>query len=72
MYGHSFKLWFWGMLKAKIYHHSTPRSLEHLQELITEACASLTPEDFACAVANLIRRLDLLDEANGNNFEQCL
>ena len=31
--------WFWGMLKAKIYHHSTPHSLEHLQQLITEACS---------------------------------
>ena len=52
--------WFCGMLKAKIYHHSTPHSLE------------LTTEDYACTVANLLRRLGLLEEANGNNFEQYL
>ena len=30
--------WFRGMLKAKIYHHSTSHPLKHLQQLITEAC----------------------------------
>ena len=64
--------WFWGMLKSKIYHRTTPRSLMHLKELIIETCDNLTVEDFACAVAQLHRRLDLLCEANGENFEQFL
>ena len=64
--------WFWGMLKTKIYHYSTLHSLEHLQQLFTEACSSLTTENYACAVTNLLRRLDLLEEANGNNFDQYL
>ena len=62
--------WLWGMLKSKIYSRIKPTSIEHLKELIREACANLTVEEYACAVAQLHHRLDLLFEVNGSNFEQ--
>lgn len=64
--------WFWGTLKARVFHTDRPRSLEALKARITDECARFTVEEFAAAISNLNSRLYLTLDVDGGHFEQYL
>jgi hypothetical protein len=64
--------WFWGTLKARVFHNNPPRSLESLKTRIIEECARFTVEEFAAAISNLTIRLYFTLDANGGHIEQNL
>lgn len=64
--------WFWGTLKARIFHYQRPRSLEHLRQRIQEECSRVTVEELRNAIASFPRRVNLMLHANGGHFEDAL
>jgi len=64
--------WFWGWLKAKIYHHDKPQSLEQLQQMIMNVCNQITREEFAAGVFDIIRRLTAVIDCDGDHFEHLM
>ena len=46
--------WFWGWMKARIYHTDKPQSLAELRQKITDFCREVTQEEFAAGVSNIV------------------
>ncbi|GAA49323.1 hypothetical protein CLF_102867 [Clonorchis sinensis] len=46
--------WFWGMIKARVYHENKPKNLVELSARIEEECARVTLEEVKHAVSHLI------------------
>ena len=64
--------WFWGTLKARVFHYQSPRNLQQLQNRIQEECSRFTVEELKNAVAAFPRRVDLMLQAGGRHFEDVL
>jgi hypothetical protein len=64
--------WFWGTLKARVFHTEQPHSLEALKARIIDECARFTVEEFAAAISNLTTRLHFTLSADGGHIEQYL
>lgn len=64
--------WFWGTLKARIFHTNRPHSLEALKDRIVDECARFTVEEFSAAISNLPTRLHLVIDTDGGHIEQYL
>ena len=64
--------WFWGTLKARVFHRNAPTTLEDLKHRIVEECAQFTSEEMSTAVSSLWRRCALLEEVGGGHFQQFL
>ena len=64
--------WFWGWIKAKVYHHQPPTSLEQLQTKIEAVCSAINSDDYASAVSNLNVRLQYVISNDGDHFEHLM
>lgn len=64
--------WFWGMLKARIYHSYKPTTIDALKQRIEFEISRITVAEVSNAVNNLYRRIDLVREQNGGTFENLL
>ena len=45
--------WFWGMIKARVYHENKPKNLVELRARIEEECARVTLEEVQHAVSHI-------------------
>ena len=64
--------WFWGTLKARVFHYQQTRTLEELQSRIEEECARFTLEELNKAVSSFSKRVDLILSVGGKHFENVL
>lgn len=64
--------WFWGTLKARIFHHNHPMTIPELKQRVIEECERFTPDEFCNAVADLRHRIELLMKEDGHHFEHLL
>jgi hypothetical protein len=64
--------WFWGMIKARVYHENKPKNLIELQARIEEECARVTLEEVQHAVSDISNRLLLVNEEKGGLFQHLL
>ena len=64
--------WFWGWLKAKVYHTDKPRSLLQLRDKITDICNAIVPEELEAGVDHIVHRLQLTIDSDGDHFEHRL
>ena len=60
--------WFWGMLKARIYHSFKPQNLDDLQQRIQDEIDNISVDELSSAVGNIRHRIDLVREVNGGTF----
>lgn len=61
--------WFWGTLKARVYHNWKPTSLEELQAKIEHEIEHVTKQELENAISHLTFRLELIIENNGELIE---
>ena len=61
--------WFWGTLKARIFHTNPPTTNQTLKSRIMEECGRFTVEEFSAAVSSLTGRIELLLTQDGGQFE---
>ena len=66
-----FNYWFWGTLKARIFHVDRTRTLEKLKNRIIYECSRFTTEEFSVEVRNLLKRLYYLSDVEGNHTNIC-
>ena len=52
--------WFWGMVKARVYHSFKRSSLEDLQQRISMVISEIEDSELENAVMNIIPRLRLI------------
>ena len=64
--------WFWGTVKAKVYHNFIPTTLEALEERIRSVIAQFTPHEVSAALSSLVCRLHVCVDSNGERFEHML
>ena len=64
--------WFWGTIKARVFHTNAPSTLAELREKIKEECNKITPDELASSVSSLWRRVELLEKVEGGHFQQFL
>lgn len=64
--------WFWGFIKARVYHCSQPSTLAELRQRIEEAIESVTPEELKRAVDNLLVRAELVLQERGGIFSHLM
>ena len=64
--------WFWGTLKARVFHNNAPRDLQTLKSRIAEECDAFTVGELAAAISNLSERCHLLDQVDGGHFEHLM
>ena len=64
--------WFWGALKARVFHTSPPETLEELKARITDECSRFTAEELQSATSSLLTRLQMVLENGGGHIEQCM
>lgn len=64
--------WFWGMIKARVYHENKPKNLVELRARIEEECARVTLEEVKHAVSHISYRLQLVIEERGGLFQHLL
>ncbi|KAA3669775.1 uncharacterized protein DEA37_0011692 [Paragonimus westermani] len=64
--------WFWGWLKAKIYHNNKPTTIQQLREKILDVCAQIVVEEFEAAVSNIVSRLEAIIACDGDLIEHTL
>ncbi|KER31346.1 hypothetical protein T265_12999, partial [Opisthorchis viverrini] len=60
--------WFWGMIKARLYHENKPKNLVELSARIKEECARVTLEEVKHAVSHISYRLQLVIEERSGFF----
>jgi len=61
--------WFWGTLKARIFHYNPPSNIQQLKERIVEECGRFSPDEFSNAVGDLGHRIELMMGVHGQQFE---
>jgi len=61
--------WFWGAVKAKVYHNFIPTTLQVLEERIRSVIAQFTPDEVSAALANLSSRMQMCLDSRGERFE---
>lgn len=61
--------WFWGVLKARVYHINKPSSLQSLVVRIREECERTTLDEITNAIAHFVMRLEMVVEAEGGLIE---
>ena len=61
--------WFWGTLKARVFHNNAPRDLQTLKSTIAEECDAFTVGELAAAISNLSERCQLLDQVDSGHFD---
>ena len=64
--------WFWGFLRAKVYHDDKPETLQQLRQKIIDICQQTTPEEFATGVSNIVSRLQAIIACDEDLFEHRL
>lgn len=64
--------WFWGWLKAKVYHSNKPQTLQQLRQKITDICDGIVQEELEAGVSNIVQRLELVIARDGDHFENML
>lgn len=64
--------WFWGTLKARIFHRNPPTTIQELKGRVIEECERFTSDDFSNAVADLRHRIELLMKVQGHHFEHLI
>ena len=64
--------WFWGTLKARVFHSNAPTSINQLKARIIEECQKFTLEERINAIGSLWRRCDILEKVKGDHFQQYL
>ena len=64
--------WFWGNLKARVFHLDPPKTLDQLKKKIKEECKKFTPEEFSKGVGDLLLRIKCMMELEGKHFEHLL
>lgn len=64
--------WFWGMVKARVYHAHRPTSLDELQQLITDTIDAIEESELQRAVESIIPRLQLVQQENGGVFSHLM
>ena len=64
--------YFWGMLKAKVYHQFIPATCDSLKEKIIEEVNKVSLEEICSAVHNLEKRCECVVSQNGGHFEHIL
>lgn len=61
--------WFWGALKARVFHTNPPETLEELKERIIDECRRFTVEELQSATSSLLSRLQMVVENGGGHIE---
>lgn len=61
--------YFWGTLKARVYHNSKPTTLDELQERICREIDAISLDEIAAAISGLIPRLSCVVVENGGHIE---
>jgi len=61
--------WFWGTLRARIFHHHPPSTIQQLKQRVVEECARFSPDEFSNAVGDLSPRIELMMGVHGQHFE---
>lgn len=64
--------WFWGLIKARVYHVNKPATLAELKERITQECARVTCEEICTTLSHLTYRLQRVNEEEGGLIEHLL
>lgn len=64
--------YFWGMLKARVYHQFRPSSLQELQQRISTEIQNVTINELERAVSHLTKRAELVIQEGGNIIEHLL
>ena len=64
--------WFWGMVKARVYHAHKPSTLDELQQRITDTIDAIEESELQSAVRNIITRLRLVQQENGGLFSHLM
>jgi hypothetical protein len=64
--------WFWGWLKAKVYHNNKPQTLQQLREKIVNICDDMVQEELEAGVSHIMHRLQLVIACDGDLFEHKL
>ena len=64
--------WFWGLIKARVYHHNKPTTLPELNTRIIQECTSVTCNEVRTALCNLTHRLHLIVQEEGGLIEHLL
>ena len=64
--------WFWPTLKARVFHHNPPETINQLKARIEEECDRFTNEEMIAAISNLPRRLEIILEVDGGHFEHLM
>ena len=64
--------WFWGMIKARVYHFYKPSNLLDLQQRIQSEIEKITLNEIAHAVNHVRYRLELVNKVNGDTFSGIL
>lgn len=64
--------WFWGTLKARVFHYDAPRDLDMLKTRIVTEVDKFTKDEIAYAISSFLRRIELLKEVGGSHIEHLL
>lgn len=64
--------YFWGTLKARVYHQFRPRNLDELRQRISLEIHSIQRDELERAVNNLVKRAELVIQQEGNIIEHLL
>ena len=64
--------WFWGALKARVFHTDPPETLDELKARITDECRRFTVEELQTATSSLLTRLQVVVENGGGHIEHCM
>ncbi len=64
--------YFWGTLKARVYHHFIPSDLNELKAKIRQEICAFSVAELGRSVLNLQRRCDLIIQENGGHIQHLL
>ena len=64
--------WFWGMIKARVYHFYKPSNLVDLQQCIRSEIEKISLDEIANAVRHVRHRVELVRKVNGGTFSYLL
>ena len=64
--------YFWGTLKARIFHFNYPKTLDELKIRIEEECDRFTQDELSTAICSIWTRLQMLESEDGGHFEHLM
>ena len=64
--------YFWGTLKACVFHQFRPSNLNELKDRVMSEINNFRADELRCVVDNLLKRAELVMQEEGGSIEQLL